>query len=375
MNVSFLDLRGLNGECREALTAAFSRVLDSGRYILGPETEAFEREFAEYCGVRHCVGVGNGLDALQLILRGYDIGPGDEVIVPANTFIATWLAVTGVGATPVPMDPLASSYNLDPEAVARRVSAKTRAIIPVHLYGQPAAMRELHEIADRHGLKVIEDAAQAHGATYHGRRAGSLGHAAGFSFYPAKNLGALGDGGAVTTDDSALFRRVLKLRNYGSSDKYVHEEAGVNSRLDELQAAFLRVKLARLDAENAARAAVARRYTQGLVHTPLVLPLESAGCVSSWHLYVVRCGTQRDALMAHLGRAGIETQIHYPTACHLQGAYAQLSVERADVALSAQMQDEIMSLPMSPALHEREVDSVIAACVSFFAKGASAAAR
>lgn len=370
MTVRFLDVGAVNAQVREGLAAAFTRVLESGRYILGPETEAFEREFADYCGVRHCVGVGNGLDALQLILRAYDIGPGDEVIVPANTFIATWLAVTGVGATPVAVDPLPTSYNLDPARVAHRVTAKTRAIIAVHLYGQSAAMGELREIADRHGLRLIEDAAQAHGATYAGRRTGSLGHAAGFSFYPAKNLGALGDGGAVTTDDVALFRRVLKLRNYGSSEKYVHDEAGVNSRLDELQAAFLRVKLPLLDTWNARRAAVAQRYTRGLAQTPLVLPLESSHCVSAWHVYVVGCGTQRNALMQHLNEAGIETQIHYPTACHLHGAYAHLPVPGADVILSTRMQDEILSLPMGPGLSPAEVDFVIGSCRDYYAKGA-----
>ena len=371
MNVSFLDLRSVNAELRQDLAEALLRVLDSGRYILGAETEAFEREFAGYCGVRHCVGVANGLDALALILRGYDIGPGDEVIVPGNTCIATWLAVTGVGATPVPADPLAATHNIDPAEAARRVTGRTKAIIAVHLYGQPAAMNELRQIADRHGLKLIEDAAQAHGATYYGRRAGSLGDAAGFSFYPTKNLGALGDGGAVTTDDAALYRKVLKLRNYGSVEKNVHEIVGLNSRLDEIQAALLRVKLRQLDTGNARRASVAQKYTRELAQTPLALPVEPPGSVSSWHLYVVRCGTRRNALMQHLDSAGIGTQIHYPIACHLQGAYANLAVAGADVALSTRLQDEILSLPISPVLSEAEVDAVIGACLDFYAKGAA----
>ena len=368
MKVGFLDLRAINAELREGLSAALLRVLDSGRYILGPETEAFEREFAEYCGVRYCVGVGNGLDALQLILRSYDVGPGDEVIVPGNTCIATWLAVTGVGATPAPVDPLPETHNLDPTKVGQRVTGRTKAIIAVHLYGLPAAMNELREIAERHGLKLIEDAAQAHGAMYRGRRAGALGDAAGFSFYPSKNLGALGDGGAITTNDEAVYRKALKLRNYGSTERYVHDIVGINSRLDEIQAALLRVKLGQLDAGNKRRACVARRYAGGLAGSPLILPRECAGSTSSWHLYVVRCGAQRDALMKHLNSVGIDTLIHYPIACHRQGAYAGLRLASDDVALSAVMADEILSLPIDPTVSEAQIDFVIESCLEFFGR-------
>jgi dTDP-4-amino-4,6-dideoxygalactose transaminase len=320
VKVPFLDLKSINGERREALLEALARVVDSGRYILGAETEAFEREFADYCGVKHCVGVGNGLDALELMLRAYGVGPGDEVIVPANTFIATWLAVTGVGATPVPVDPAQSTFNVDPQRVERAVSARTRAIIAVHLYGYPAPMNELREIAQRRGVRLLEDAAQAHGARYHGRRAGALGDAAGFSFYPAKNLGALGDAGAVTTDDDVLAAALRKLRNYGSGEKYVHEVAGVNSRLDEIQAAILRVKLRGLDADNARRAVAA-------------------------------------------------TQIHSPLACHHQAAYAGAGFSSEDFPVTNRMQEEILSLPMGPALTEEDVAYVGRACRAFFGGG------
>jgi dTDP-4-amino-4,6-dideoxygalactose transaminase len=366
MKVPFLDLKSINGERREALLEALARVVDSGRYILGAETEAFEREFADYCGVRHCVGVGNGLDALELMLRAYGVGPGDEVIVPANTFIATWLAVTGVGATPVPVDPAQGTFNLDPQRVESAVSARTRAIIAVHLYGCPAPMNELREIAQRRGVRLLEDAAQAHGARYHDRRAGALGDAAGFSFYPAKNLGALGDAGAVTTDDDGLAASLRKLRNYGSSGKYVHEVAGVNSRLDEIQAAILRVKLRGLDADNARRAAAAAQYSRELSGTPLRLPLEAPECTSSWHLYVVRCGAARHALAEHLAAAAIETQIHYPLACHHQAAYAGAKFSSEDFPVTNRLQEEVLSLPMGPALTNEDVACVGRACRAFF---------
>ena len=262
--VPFLDLRAAHAEVRDALDAAYRRVVGSGAYVLGAEVEAFEREFAAYCGVGHCVGVGNGLDALHLVLRAYGVGPGDEVVVPSNTFVATWLAATHAGATPVPVEPDPATYNLDPARLEAAITPRTRAIVAVHLYGQPADMDPVREVARRHGLPVVEDAAQAHGARYRGRRAGALGDAAAFSFYPGKNLGGLGDGGAVTTDDAALADRVRVLRNYGSREKYHNEVVGVNSRLDPLQAAFLRAKLPHLDAWNARRAAVAARYLDGL---------------------------------------------------------------------------------------------------------------
>ena len=331
--VPFLDLASLHAGLEDELTAAFHRVLRSGRYILGEEVEAFEEEFAGYCGARYCVGVGSGLDALHLILRAYGIGPGDEVIVPANTYIATWLAVSHAGAVPVPVEPDPRTYNIDPAGIPGAVTERTRAVIAVHLFGQPADMDPIVEVARSHGLVVIEDAAQAHGARYKGRRVGSLGDAAAFSFYPAKNLGALGDGGAVVTGDAALADRVRVLRNYGSREKYVHEVKGFNSRLDPLQAAFLRVKLKHLDVWNAGRSAVAAAYTRELapLSPPLVLPAVHPDAEPVWHQYVVRCA-DRDGLRAHLARCGIETMVHYPIPPHRQRAYGDLRGARLRVA-------------------------------------------
>lgn len=362
MKVDFLNLARVNAPHDAALRQAVGRVMDSGWYVLGQEVQAFEQEFARFCGAAHCIAVANGLDALHLTLRALGIGPGDEVIVPSNTFIATWLAVSQAGATPVPVEPDPATHNLDPQRVRAAITPRTRALMPVHLYGLPAEMDCLNAIAREHGLKVIEDAAQAHGALYKGRSAGSLGDAAGFSFYPGKNLGALGDGGAITTSDDALAERVRRLRNYGSSVKYRHEVQGVNSRLDELQAAMLRVKLPHLQRENAARACVARAYRQSLqdLHDrgDLLLPDEPAGLESSWHLYVVR-SRQRDALQAWLAQRGIGTLVHYPTACHLQGAYAGCAWPA--LPLAEQLQHEVLSLPMAPYLSAEEVQAVVAA--------------
>lgn len=362
MKVEFLNLARVNAPHDAALRQAMGRVLDSGWYVLGRECEAFEQEFARFCGAAHAVGVANGLDALHLILRALDIGPGDEVIVPSNTFIATWLAVSQAGATPVPVEPDERSHNLDPRLIEAAITPRTKAIMPVHLYGLPAEMDAINAIARRHGLKVIEDAAQAHGAIYQGRRAGSLGDAAGFSFYPGKNLGALGDGGAVTTSDAALAERLRRLRNYGSSVKYRHEVAGVNSRLDEIQAAVLRVKLPQLGRENAARACIARAYQSALqdLHDDglLVLPQEPMGLESSWHLFVVRTH-RRAAVQARLNELGIGTLVHYPTACHLQGAYA--GRPWPSLPLAERLQHEVLSLPMAPYLGGDEVVAVVAA--------------
>jgi len=323
MHVPFLDLKSLHREMQGELAAACNRVVESGSYIQGGELQAFEDEFAAYCGTRHCVGVGNGLDALHLILRGYGIGPGDEVIVPANTYIATWLAVSYAGARPVPVEPDPATHNIDHTRLQAAITRQTRAIIAVHLYGRPAAMNEICAIGERHGIKVIEDGAQAHGAIHQGRRTGALGDAAGFSFYPGKNLGAIGDAGAVTTSDTRLAERVRMLRNYGSKKKYEHELAGFNSRLDELQAAFLRTKLKRLDGWNARRQQVADKYLAGLADTGLRLPAAVAGGGSAWHLFVVQ-SADRDALRCELAQHGVETLIHYPTAPHLQPAYQDL---------------------------------------------------
>lgn len=360
MNVPFLDLKAAYLERRAEFDAAYRRVMDSGWYLLGRELEAFEAEFAAYCGVRHCIGVANGLDALHLILRACGIGAGDEVIVPANTYIATWLAVSHAGARPVPVEPDAATCNLDPGRIEAALTPRTRAIMPVHLYGQPAAMEPILGIARRHGLRVIEDNAQAQGALYHGRRTGGLGDAAGCSFYPGKNLGAFGDGGAVTTDDADLAARVRLLRNYGSKVKYQHELPGFNSRLDDLQAAFLRVKLGVLDEWNRRRAAVADRYLAAFAGTALQGPFVGSGTVPVWHLYTVR-HPHRDALQAALEQAGIGTVIHYPVPPHLQPAYAALGLAAGTFPVTERIAREILSLPMGPHLSEPQQESVIAA--------------
>lgn len=357
--IPFLDLRAVNERHRAGFEAALARVLDSGWVVLGEETLAFEREFAAYCGSAHCVGVGNGLDALHLVLRAWDIGPGDEVIVPSNTFIATWLAVTHAGAVPVPVEPCPVTHNLDPERVQSAVTAKTRVIVAVHLYGRPAPMDALREIALRHGLKLLEDAAQAHGARIGERHCGQIGDAAAFSFYPGKNLGALGDGGAVTTDDAELAQRLRLLRNYGSSVKYQHELSGFNSRLDDLQAAFLREKLRTLDDDNAARAGIAAIYLDGLRDVPgLGLPRVDGGIHPAWHLFVVR-HVRRDELAARLRDHGVHTLVHYPVPPHRQPAFGEFSGAQFEVA--DQLAREVMSLPIGPTMSTQQAQRVVAA--------------
>ncbi len=349
MNIPFLDLRPLHEELRSELLQAFERVLDSGWYILGNEVKQFEREFAAYCEAKHCVGVGNGLEALHLILRAYGIGAGDEVIVPANTYIATWLAVTYAGATPVPVEPDERTYNLDAAKIEAAITPRSKAIIAVHLYGQPSDMDAINAVAQKYGLKVIEDAAQAHGARYKGRRVGSLGDAAGFSFYPGKNLGALGDGGAVTTNDAKLADEVRVLANYGSRIKYHNEVKGFNSRLDELQAAFLREKLKKLDEWNARRKALASAYLDALQGSPLALPFVPDWADPVWHLFVVR-SPNRDALQKHLADHGVGTMIHYPIPPHFQPAYAELGIPEGSLPISERIHREVLSLPMGPHL-------------------------
>ncbi|MBC7802805.1 MAG: DegT/DnrJ/EryC1/StrS family aminotransferase [Candidatus Parcubacteria bacterium] len=357
MKVPFLSLLGPAEELRAELDGAWRSVLASGSYILGAELRAFEQEFAAYCGAGHCVGVGNGLDALSLVLRVWEIGAGDEVIVPANTYIATWIAVSAVGATPVPVEPDAATMNLDPARIAAAITPRTRAILPVHLYGLPADMAPIMELAETRGLKVLEDAAQAHGARYRSRRAGALGHAAAFSFYPTKNLGALGDGGAVVTGDRTLAERVARLRNYGSSERYRNEERGSNSRLDELQAAFLRVKLRRLDEWNARRARLAALYLDLLKGSTLVLPSAAAGFEHAWHMFIVRT-QQRDRLRAELEADGVDTQIHYPIAPHLQAAYRGLGLAEGSLPVSERIHREAVTLPLSAHHSEEQVRHV-----------------
>ena len=365
MKVPFLDLKAPYAELREETDAAYRRVMESGWFVAGEELAAFELEFAAHCGARHCVGVGNGLDALHLILRAWGVGAGDEVLVPANTFIATWLAVTYAGAVPVPVEPDPRTCNLDPARVEEAVTPRTKAVMPVHLYGQCADMDAINEVARARGLRVIEDAAQAHGALYKGRPAGSLGDAAGFSFYPGKNLGAAGDAGAVVTDDAGLAEEVRRLRNYGSTVKYRHEERGFNSRLDELQAALLRARLAKLEEWNGRRRRVAERYMRELEGAPdLTLPFVPEWADPVWHLFVVR-HPRREALREHLAAAGVGTLIHYPLAPHMQGAYADLGLPEGSFPVSERMAEEVLSLPIGPHLSDEEVDYIVSQVCSF----------
>lgn len=367
MTVPFLDLKSAYLELRHELDAAYHRVMASGWSVLGEEVQAFEKQFAAYCGARYCVGVGNGLDALSLILRGYGIGAGDEVIVPSNTFIATWLAVSHAGACPVPVEPDAATFNLHPEYVERAITPRTRAIIAVHLYGLSADMDSIREVARSRGLKVIEDAAQAHGARYKGQRIGNLGDAAGFSFYPTKNLGAFGDGGAVVTDDGQLADRVAAMRNYGSRKRYEHESKGCNSRLDEVQAALLQVRLQRLDEWNERRRARARLYVSLLSGLPLTLPHEPPGAEHVWHLFVVRVA-QREALQRFLEDRGVGTLIHYPVPPHLQPAYKDLGLGPGALPVSEKIHREVLSLPMGPHLGEDQLSYVASAVADYFGR-------
>jgi dTDP-4-amino-4,6-dideoxygalactose transaminase len=358
MKIPFLDIHASYAELKDEFDAAYHRVMDSGWVLLGKETEAFEAEFANYCEAKHCVAVGNGLDALRLVLQAWDIGPGDEVIVPSHTFIASWLAISALGAAPVPVEPNAATYNIDPERIEAAITSRTKAIMPVHLYGQPADMDPLMEVAAKHNLKVVEDNAQAQGARYKGRRTGALGHAAATSFYPGKNLGAFGDAGAVTTSDDALADRVRMLRNYGSKVKYQHELAGTNSRIDELQAAFLRVKLRYLGAWNARRKDIASMYMSHLQDGTYKLPYVPAWADPVWHLFVIRHPT-RDALQKHLADAGVQTIIHYPIPPHLSGAYKDCGWGKGKLPIAERMASEVISLPIGPHLSPEAVKLVI----------------
>ncbi len=359
MIVPFLDLKAQYLELKEKFNAVYIRVMDSGTYISGSEVEAFETEFAAYCQVKHCIGVGNGLDALHLLLRASGIGTGDEVIVPSNTYIATWLAVTYSGATPVPVEPDERTYNINPDCIEKAITGRTKAIMPVHLYGQPADMDRINTLALRFGLKVFEDAAQAHGAHYKGRKTGSLGDAAGFSFYPGKNLGAFGDGGAVTTNDDVLAEKIRLLGNYGSRLKYHHEVKGFNSRLDELQAAMLRVKLTKLDEWNIRRKLVATQYLdqwQGV--TNVMLPFVPLWADPVWHLFVIQ-SRQRNELHKQLAESGIGTMFHYPVPPHLQDAYVEYGYIRGAFPIAEKLSQDVLSLPIGPHLNPMQQQLVI----------------
>ncbi len=359
--IPFLDLKAPYFELKQELDEAIARVASSGWFIGGTEVDQFEESYADYCNAAHAIGVANGLDALHLALRAMDVGPGDEVIVPSNTYIATWLAVSQCGATPVPVEPDARTCNIDPALIEAAITPQTKVILPVHLYGQPADMDPILALARKHGLRVLEDGAQAHGARYKGQRIGAHGDAVAWSFYPGKNLGAMGDGGAVSTNDTHLADRIRVLRNYGSRVKYVNEVQGYNSRLDPLQAAVLRVKLGYLDEWNARRSAIAARYQQGLIGCGLILPHVPDSAEPVWHLYVVQ-HPQRDALQQTLSQAGIGTLIHYPIAPHQQAAYASLGFGKGAFPIAERIHAEVLSLPISPHMTLEQASQVIAAC-------------
>lgn len=361
MKVPFMNLKAYYDELKPEMDQAYQRVMNSGYYIQGSELAAFEKEFADYCETEHCIGVANGLDALHLILRAYGIGQGDEVIVPSNTFIATWLAVSHTGAIPVPVEPDEKSFNINPHLIEAAITGKTKAIVAVHLYGCPADMTAILGIAKRYDLKVIEDAAQAHGARHNGRRVGALGDAAGFSFYPGKNLGAFGDAGAVTTNDSDLAGKIRELGNYGSRVKYEHNVVGFNSRLDELQAAFLRVKLHQMEMWNSKRNEVAKIYLQELSGIEEIeLPTIAKGNEHVWHLFVIRV-KNREKVMKSLYTMGIGSLIHYPISPHMSGAYASMGYKIGDLPVCEVMAAEVLSIPIYPGINALEVTVAIKA--------------
>lgn len=362
--VPFVDLKAAHAELRAEIEPAVIRAAASGRYIGGPEVEEFEQAFASYCGAGHCIGVGNGLDALHLALRALGVGNGDEVIVASNSYIATVLAVTMAGATPVMVEPDPATFNLDPARIVSAITKQTKAILPTHLYGQPADLDAIHEVARACGLLVIEDAAQAHGARYKGRRIGAHSHAVCWSFYPTKNLGAFGDAGAVTTDDPDVARRIRMLGNYGSSARYVSDVRGVNSRLDPIQAAVLAVKLRHLDKWNEKRRRIAEYYGRELRECAIELPVVPEWADPAWHLYVVK-SPERDRLRAALADAGVETLVHYPVPPHLQGAYADLGLQRGAFPIAEQLANRVLSLPIGPHLDNEAAQKVVAAIRAF----------
>ena len=361
--IKFLDLKKINERFRDELDAATKRVLDSGWYLLGSEIEKFEDEFAAYCGTKHAIGVANGLDALNLIIKAYGFGPGDEIVVPANTYIASILAISENGCIPVLVEPNWNTRLIDVNKIEAAITPKTKAVMVVHLYGRVVEMEKVWDIAKRHNLKVIEDSAQAHGAIYQGKRCGSLGDASGFSFYPGKNLGCLGDGGAVTTNDESLATKIRTLRNYGSDYKYHHICKGVNSRLDEIQAAFLRVKLLHLDDDNARRRSVADWYIEKIKNPLVEVPSSPISPEEHvWHVFAITC-QDRGRLQKHLEDNGIQTNIHYPIPPHKQGAYPEF--KNLCLPVTEKIHREILSIPISPVITDAEVESVIQVVNSF----------
>jgi len=367
MNVPFLDLKQTYLELAKEVDATVKSVLKNGWYILGENVESFENEFAEYCGCKYCIGVASGLDALQLLLKAHGICPGDDVIVPANTYIATALAVSNIGANPVPVEPDPLTCNIDPQRIEEALTVRSKAVMAVHLYGQTADMKRIQTVCQKHKLKLFEDASQAHGAKHHGIKAGFLGDAAGFSFYPGKNLGAFGDGGAVTTSNADVAEYVRNARNYGSEKKYYNTIKGVNSRLDEIQAAVLRVKLKYLDVWNSRRSEIARIYLESLnfLDGRLIAPVTGEGNSHVWHLFTVQSNL-RDKLQAYLGQKSIETLIHYPVPFYSQAAYQKLNHLKGNFPISNAVADQTLSLPLGPHLTKERVDYVCETINAFF---------
>ncbi len=359
-NVPFLDLGATYKELQDELDSSYKRVMESGWYVLGSEVEDFESEYAQYCEADHCVGVANGLEALSLALLACGVERGDEVIVPTNTYIASWLAVTNIGAIPIPVEPSKQTYNLDVDLIEAAISPRTKALMPVHLYGQPAEMSKIIKLAAHYNLKIIEDGAQAHGAKISGRRVGGHGDAVAWSFYPGKNLGAYGDGGAVTTNSDEVFERLKVLRNYGSKVKYINEVCGFNSRLDPLQAAFLRVKLKYLDTWTQRRSVIAETYTKSLCNTDLILPFVPEWAEPVWHLFVIQCG-DRDQIQKALNQEGIGTLIHYPIPPHKQQAYASLGFDASAFPIASLLAEKSLSIPIGPHLTSEDTNRVIEA--------------
>jgi dTDP-4-amino-4,6-dideoxygalactose transaminase len=356
MKIPFLDLKEVNRPYGQVLTNAFLKKIESGRFILSDEVTAFETNFANYCGVEFCIGVASGLDALTLILKAYDFTPGSEVLVAANTYIATILAITNAGLKPILIEPDPETYLISTELLEKHITSDTKAILLTHLYGKCCDMGPAYQLAERYNLKLFEDAAQAHGATYQNRKAGNLSHAAGFSFYPSKNLGALGDGGAVTTNDKIIAERIRVLRNYGSGKKYVFEKQGMNSRLDEIQAAFLNVKLKNLDKENAFRRMLAKLYLSGITQPDICLPSQKTADLDAWHLFVIR-HPNRDLLKNYLDSNGIGTDIHYPIPPHRQHAFPEWNA--LSFPVTEKIHREVLSLPLNTALSVQEVEYII----------------
>ncbi len=364
MNIPFVSFKPMEKELDKDLKAAFERVFNASWYIEGPEDEAFEKAFAEFCHTKHCIGVGNGLDALMLALKALGIQDGDEVIVPSNTYIATALAVTYVGATPVFVEPDINTFNINPSLIEEKITDKTKAIMPVHLYGQPCDMDPIMKIAKKHDLYVVEDCAQAHGATYRGKVIGSFGDAAGFSFYPGKNLGALGDAGATVTNNKDLADKIRALGNYGSDYKYHHIYKGNNSRLDEMQAAFLSAKLPHLSRMNEERRRIAKRYLEGIRNPEVILPIVPDYANPVWHIFGIRCD-RRDALEKHLNENGIATNKHYPIPMHLQECYKNLGYKKGDFPIAEEISSTELSIPMYYGMTDEEIDFVIEKINSF----------